>query len=187
MKLNRVLLLAAGAAVLVSAGVFALSPQEKGGPPMPEPSEEHKLLMERVGTWDCAMQMWMGPGDPVETTGVETNRALGAFHVVSDFTSDFMGMPFQGHGVSSWDPAKKKFVSIWTDSTEPSPALMEGSYDAKTRTMTLLGENMMMGQRMKMREVLTLKDADHATFEMFVTGADGKEMKTMQMDYTRRK
>ncbi|MCK6448644.1 MAG: DUF1579 domain-containing protein [Planctomycetes bacterium] len=185
MHFKRLFLLASASVALITATAFAV--RQDDAPQMPEPTAEHKLLMERVGTWDAKMKMWAPDAPPMEATGVEKNRAVGEFHVVSEFTSNMMGMNFEGHGVSSWDPSKKKFFSIWTDSTEPSPLLMEGSYDAKTRTLTLVGENMMMGQRIKMREVVTFKDADHATFEMFVPGPDGKEMKSMQIDYTRKK
>ncbi|MCC6406080.1 MAG: DUF1579 domain-containing protein [Planctomycetes bacterium] len=187
MNLNRSSLVVAACAALLSVGAVAMALNQDGAPPMPEPAPEHKILMERLGTWDCEMQMWMGPGEPQKTTGVETNRAIGGFHVASEFTSDMLGMDFHGIGISSWDPAKKKFISLWADSLEAAPALMEGTYDAKSRTITFVGENMMMGERTKMRQTVVLKDADHAAFEMFITGADGKEMKTLHFDYTRRK
>lgn len=186
MHFKRLLLLATASVALVTTVAYAV--RQDDAPQMPEPTAEHKLLLERVGTWDATMKMWVAPdAPPMEMTGVETNRALGPFHLVSDFKSKFMGEDFEGHGVVSFDPAKQKFINVWTDSSEPSPSIMEGTYDTKTRALTFVGENMMMGQRMKMREVETRKDADHATFEMFVTGADGKEMKMMHMEYTRKK
>jgi len=188
MNLKRLGLAAIGGAVLASAGAFALAAQEEGMPPMPEPSPEHAHVMARVGTWDCAMKMWMGPGDPMEFTGTEVNRALGPFHVLSEFKcDDMMGMPFEGHGVMSWDPVKKKYVSIWVDATEPTPAIAEGTYDEKTKTLTFTGDAMMMGQKMRMRQVVTLKDADHAAFDMFLTAPGAKEMQSMNIEYSRRK
>jgi hypothetical protein len=182
---KRLILALAFCALPISAGAAALALRQEGAP-MPAPSPEHKLLLERVGVWDGQVQMWMGAPEPMKFLGVETNRALGAFHILSSFESEMMGMPFEGHGVLSWDPNKKKFVSLWVDSMEPSPGLLEGTHDAKTNTFTFTGENVMNGQRTKMRELVTVKDADHATFEMFTTGPDGKEAKAMQIDYTRR-
>ncbi|MBI5435380.1 MAG: DUF1579 domain-containing protein [Planctomycetes bacterium] len=187
MNLKRSSLVVAACAALLSVGAVAMTVNQDGAPPRPEPAPEHKLLMERLGTWDCEMQMWMGPGEPERMKGVEKNRALAPFHLVSEFTADMPSMQFEGHGVMSWDPEKKKFVSLWVDVTEASPTWMEGTYDAKTRAFHFTGENMTMGQRLKMRHVLAIKDADHATFDMYVTGADGKESKSMQIDYTRRK
>jgi hypothetical protein len=184
----RKLILALACCALPAAlGAAALAVQEGGMPPQPKPSAEHKILQERVGTWDAVVQFWMGPGEPQKSKGVETNRMLGEFHVLSTFEGDMMGSPFEGHGITSFDPNKKKFISIWVDTMEPTPARMEGTHDAKTHTLTFTGEVVMAGQSTKMREVLTVKDADHGTFEMFSTGPDGKEAKTMQIDYTRRK
>jgi Protein of unknown function (DUF1579) len=185
----RKLILALACCALPAAlGAAALAVQDNGMPPPPKPSPEHKILQERVGTWDAALQMWMGPGEPQKSTGAETNRMLGEFHLLSTFEAkDMMGGPFEGHGILSWDPNKKKFVSIWVDTMEPTPAVMEGTHDAKAHTLTFTGEIMMNGQRAKMRQVATSKDADHATFEMYTTGPDGKEAKMMQIDYTRRK
>lgn len=110
--------------VPVSAVAAAFALQEGGGAPMAAPALEHKLLLERVGVWDAQVQMWMGAPEPMKFLGVETNRALGGFHLLSSFESEMMGTPFEGHGVLSWDPHKKKFVSLWVDSMEGSPALL---------------------------------------------------------------
>jgi hypothetical protein len=38
---------------------------------------------------------------------------------------------------------------------------------------------------MKKRSVITLKDKDHHSMEMFFTGPDGKETKNMEIQYVR--
>ncbi len=38
---------------------------------------------------------------------------------------------------------------------------------------------------MEKRSLITLKDKDHHTMEMFFTGPDGTEMKGMEIQYTR--
>jgi hypothetical protein len=45
----------------------------------------------------------------------------------------------------------------------------------------------MTGKSLPMKEVMTLVDADHHNFEMWMTGPDGKMMKTMEIQYTRKK
>ena len=44
------------------------------------------------------------------------------------------GAPFYGHGTSTWDPAKKKYVGTWTDSMSTGISLGESIYDAVTKT-----------------------------------------------------
>ena len=42
-------------------------------PQMVGPGAEHKLLEQFVGTWNAKVQLWMGPGDPMESTGSMAN------------------------------------------------------------------------------------------------------------------
>lgn len=64
----------------------------------------------------------------------------GRFTVFSRFESEDMGgMPFRGQGIDSYDPHKKKYVSVWTDSWSPMMVTLEGDWDAATRTMTMQG------------------------------------------------
>jgi hypothetical protein len=42
------------------------------------------------------------------------------------------------------------------------------------------------GKMAKWRSVTTVKDDNHFTFEMFLTGSDGEENKMMTMEYTRK-
>ena len=186
MNWKRFGLAALGCTCLISAGAFALEPQDEELA-MPGPEPEHAYLMESVGTWDCTMKMWEGPGEPTMGTGTEVNRSIGGLHVVSDFKSEVMGMPFEGHGITSWDPRKQKYISIWVDSFEPTPAILEGTYDEATKTMTFSGEGQMMGETMRMREVITAPDADHRVFKMYITPPGAAEMLSMQFEYTRRK
>jgi hypothetical protein len=65
---------------------------------------------------------------------------------------------------------------------------MEGTHDPKTKTTTLTGDGYdQQGNKVKMRELIIHKDANTVVFEMYQTGADGKEGKVMAMTYTRRK
>jgi hypothetical protein len=65
---------------------------------------------------------------------------------------------------------------------------LEGTYDEKTKTMTMVGESRGPdGKPTKHRLTSTHKDKDHHSFEMFVVGADGKETSMMTIEYTRKK
>ena len=62
------------------------------------------------------------PGAPVQKSKAVEVDTLGCsgLCLITDVKGDMMGMPFEGHGVSTWDPAKKKYVGSWTmkDGTE---------------------------------------------------------------------
>src|SRR5262245_43634678 len=93
----------------------AAAPQ--GMPPLPKPGPEHELLKQSLGTWNASVESWMAPGAPPSVSkGTETNVLTGGgMWLVTDFKSEFMSMPFTGHGVMGYDPGKKKYVSTWVD------------------------------------------------------------------------
>ena len=65
--------------------------------------------------------------------------------------------------------------------------MSEGTYDPATKTFTYTAEEEMMpGMKTKVREVIKLVDNNHHTLEWF-EDRGGKEVKTMQIDYTRKK
>jgi hypothetical protein len=99
-----------------------------------------------------------------------------------------MGMPFQGHGVTTWDPVTKKYVGSWVDSMSQGMATTEATYDPATKKMeSWMQARDMTGQLAKMRSVDEHPDADHKTMTMFMNGPDGKEAQGMKISYTRRK
>src|SRR5688572_605837 len=128
------------AALLTGSPVGAQDKKEgaPGGAPPSAKTKEHDVLRQLEGTWDCTIKASWEPGKPPAVSkGTETNRLIGnGLWLVSDFTGDMMGQPFQGHGIYGYDPSKKKYTGVWVDSMEAKLGVMEGTYDAKTRTLT---------------------------------------------------
>jgi hypothetical protein len=154
----------------------------------PQPTAEHQKLAAEAGTWDAVMEMPGEDGKPITSKGVsERKMALGGFWLIDDFSATMMGMPFQGHGLTGYDPVKGKYVQSWSDSTSPMLMVMEGSYDKTGKVMTMTGMGPGMdGKPVQYRHVSTWKDANSMLFEMFVIGADGSEMPMLKVTYTRR-
>ncbi len=158
------------------------APQEMGM--MGKPTEHHAHLKAQEGVWDATVS-GMGP----ESKGTETNTmACGGLWLVSDFKGDVMGMPFSGHGITGYDPAKAKYVGTWVDSMTTSLLVMEGTCDKSGKVMTMMGEGPdMMGKMVKMKMVTEMKDADTRVFTVHMPGPDGKEAPSMTITYRRRK
>lgn len=153
-------------------------------PPMPKPTPEHQVLLQSVGTWDATIEMPGEDGKPVTSKGVsEIKAGPGGFWTVDDMKAEMMGMPFTGHGVTGYDPGKGKYVATWVDSFSPSLLVMEGTYDKKTKALTMTAESPMG----TMKTVSTHKDADTMVFEMYMVGDDGSEQKQMTITYKRQK
>ena len=168
--------------------------QEGGGPPVPKPTEEHKVLAEEVGTWDAVIKTFMGGPDaePMVSKGVETNAMMtGGLWLLSKFEGEFGGMKFEGRGQFGYDADKKKYVGTWVDSMAPTISLLEGTYDAKTKTMTYEGEGVEPPGNTKytMKMVTTTRDDGTRVFTLYVKSdrTGGKEAKVMEITYTKRK
>lgn len=135
------------------------------------------------------MSMAGEDGKAMQSKGVSVVKlACGGFWLFDDFSlPDFMGGPFSGHGVTGYDPAKDKYVGTWVDSMTTSIMSIEGSYDKAGKVLTMTGMGTGQdGKPTKNRLVTTWNTADSFVFEMFVTGADGKEASIMTITYTRR-
>ena len=68
-------------------------------------------------------------------------------------------MAFEGRGQFGYDPAKKKYVGTWIDSMSPTLRVLEGTYDAKTKTLTYKGDGVcpIDGSKLLQRMVTTTK------------------------------
>lgn len=165
------------ALLIVGSSLTAQEPQK--------PGEEHKKLYELVGTWDCVMKM---PGAE-DSKGVAVyRRTLDGMWVQTDFEGEYGGEKFHGKGFDSYDAGKKKYVSVWLDSTTGSPSVFEGNYDADGKTMTMLSHSTAPdGTAMTLKSVTTHADAGHMTFTMYVVAEDKTESEMMSIAYTRRK
>jgi hypothetical protein len=151
------------------------------------PGPMHEMLAHRIGEWKAEVTMWMDPTQPPEVSEAKTvtESILGGRYFKSTHTGNMMGMPFEGYELSGYDNVKKKFFSIWLDNMGTGFMTSEGTYDESSKTLTLTGQmTEPMGATMNVREVIMTPDNDNSTFEMFVEQG-GKEMKTMEIKYTR--
>jgi hypothetical protein len=160
--------------------------KEFGGMAIPEPTAEHKWLADGVGTFKAVGKMMQEDGTWMQMTGVQTNAMQqGGLWQLTDYKDD-KGM-FVGHGITGYDPAKKKFVGVWVDSMgtalEPSEGTL--SADKKTLTMTVGMTDPKSGKRITMTETVTRKDDKSALMEFMMPGPDGKPMKMMEITYTK--
>ncbi len=163
-------------------------------------NDNHKLLASTAGKWAFTVKMWMN-GDPNSkpeiSKGTATREAMmgGRFVVMS--VEGKMEMPrpdgkmkavtFRGHGTDGYDNAKQKFVSTWFDNMSTGIMMSEGTYDPATKSLTYTGEmEPLPGMKQQVKEVLSFPDKDHMKLDWF-ENRGGQEVKTMEIDYTRKK
>jgi hypothetical protein len=182
----------ARAAFPLTLGMLLLVTPAAAGQEMalPKPGPEHQLLKQDEGTWDATVEIFAAPGQPpLKSKGVETNTlGCGGLCLISDFKGEMMpGQVFHGHGVTVYDPSKKKYVGSWTDSMSAGLMIAESTYDAASRTFTGWMEGPdMTGKVAKTKSVVEVKDAGTRIFSMYGTGPDGKEGLGMRITYQRK-
>jgi hypothetical protein len=153
------------------------------------PGEPHKLLASLAGSWTTTTKEWMEPGKPpTESTGsAEMKMLLDGRFLQQDYNSVMMGQPYSGIGLSAYDNLRKRYVSTWIDSMGTGIFVMEGTASADGKTITLRGQhNEPGGGVMTHRAIWKIADNNNQTFEMYGTHKHGKEMKMMEITYTRK-
>ncbi len=153
---------------------------------MPQPTEQHRLVLGGVGTWNVDCTYWMGPQE-MKCRAKETVEAVGGFWTVSRFESDFMGMPFVGRCTLGWDGMANEFVGVWVDSMSPHMFAMRGTFDAAKHVLTMKarGPNMQTGEMTDFRMVTTFRDADHFAFDMFMALPGADDVHVFHYEYER--
>jgi hypothetical protein len=166
-----------------AAGVLSVSVGQ-AQPPMPKPGPEHEQLKKLEGAWEASVSFAGG-----SSKGTMTYKmGIGGLWLRSSFKGDFGGMPFEGTGLDTYDPAKKKYIGVWVDSMVTTPLIMEGTYDKDAKTLTMIGEGPGMdGKPAKLKTVTEMKDDDNMVFTMSAPDKDGAYQTMMTITYIRKK
>jgi hypothetical protein len=115
----------------------------------------------------------------------KSHLAYGGLWLITDFENE---TGFGGHGVYGFDVGKQKYTGVWVDPMRTSLTVMEGTYDAAMRTMTMKGETKKPdGSALAWREVTETVDPDTQIFRSFMAGPNGAEFEMMTVTYRRRK
>ncbi|MGS2726424.1 DUF1579 domain-containing protein [Psychroserpens sp. BH13MA-6] len=185
-------LLTTFALLLVICSVTAQSKDEmKALKESMTPSEQHEWLASFNGKWSAKVQMWMDPSQPpsISKATTENEMILDGLYQRSSHKGTMLEMPFHGESIMGYDNIKKKFVSTWIDNFGSGIMMLSGDFDKESKTLILEGSmaDPMTGKDLWVREVLTKISDDEHKFEMFMVTPEGKETKTMEIYYKRKK
>lgn len=154
------------------------------------PGDVHKMMASWDGTWNAEMTMSMPDGTSQKAPGKQVNKTImNGLYQVSTYTSNMMGMPFEGRGTFGYDNHKKIFVSSWIDNMSSGIMNGEGPWDESTKTITIKGK-MMDGENKvekDYRQTMKIVDDNTHILEMYGTGPNGTEVKFFDIKYTRAK
>jgi hypothetical protein len=166
--------------------MFGALPQDP-----PKPGKEHEALKVFEGEWTFAGKFFMDPAQPpMEFNGTETSKmVLGGWYLNSEVKSTMFGAPFEGRWTLTYSVFKKKYQACWIDSMMPHVFTSEGDVDATGKIFSLTGESFEPGtfKPIKERWVMEVKDADNHVMSFYKPGPDGKEIKTGDIVYKKKK
>ena len=157
------------------------------------PSEGHKALEALVGSWTYTGTFWMSPDAPPEImNGTAVNRLMfGGRFLQQEFRGPAMmenQPPFEGMGFTGYDNLRKEYQTIWFDNMNTSMMRGNGKFDTATKTLSDEGDFScpITGETHRWyRSAWTITDVNHTTYRSFSRAPDGKEFKSMEMQYTR--
>lgn len=155
------------------------------------PGKQHQWLAGKAGRWEFTGRFWMEPGKPpTESKGTaERSMILGGRVMGEKVTSPgFMGQTFEGYGLMGYDNVASEFWGTWTDSMSTGVMLSKGSCDEKG-ACTMKGQYVdpITGKARTMRSAARDEGPDREVHEAWDLGPDGKEYKSMELVYTRKK
>ena len=152
------------------------------------PGAQHQALAATAGKYDMLIKGWQAPGaPPTEDKGTATRTmTLGGRVLVEDVSSNMMGMPYNGHGLMGYDNVTGKYWSTWNDTMGTGLMVNEGTCDAKQNCTFTGGWNDPVKKTfVKVRMASRWTNPTTQVFEMYGPGQDGKEMKMMEITYTK--
>jgi hypothetical protein len=153
-------------------------------------TENHGLLKFFIGKWDMNVTMWAFPGTPptMSKDATEVTAILGGRFIMAKVSGTMMGQPFEGVQINGYDNVQKKFLTFWIDNSSTTFFLLSGTYDAAKKTWTDTGRwaDPMSGVT-PVRAVTRIVGPDEYVYEMYMGLPDGKEFKSMEARYVRKK
>ena len=153
------------------------------------PGEPHKQFESLAGSWTTQTKEWMEPGKPpTEASGsADMKMLLGGRYLQQEFTSEMMGQPYTGMGITGYDNLHKRYVTTWIDTWGTGIFQMEGTASADGKTITLKGSHPKPGGgKMTHRAVGKIADGNTQTFDMYGAHHGGKETKVLEIIYSRK-
>ncbi len=153
-------------------------------------TDAHEKLRPFAGTFRAEVRMWMGPGDPMASTGTMVNEfELGGRFLRQTYTGDPNDGPFpsfEGRGYWGYNTITKQYEGFWIDNASTMMQTDTGQLDQDARVWSMVGEmtSPQTGESMVKRTVITLEDDDHHLLEMYFDAGDDAS-KAMEIRYAR--
>jgi len=159
---------------------------------MGKPTKNHELIKQFEGTFKSTVKMWMGPGDPMVSTGVMVNTmVLNGLYLQHEYKGDPNPGPFPsfaGKGFFGFNKRTNQFEGLWIDTACSWMGVEKGQVDGAGKVWTMYEDTTdpMTGKPMKKKSIIKVLDKDRHSMEMFFQQAGQPEHKCMEIQYVRK-
>jgi len=154
------------------------------------PGKQHAELAKSAGNYTLSIRSWDRPGAaPSDESGTATRKmTLDGRVMVEMVQAKMHGQPFSGHGMVGYDNVSGKWWSTWNDSMSTGIMVSTGTCDPTGKTCTFTGSWNDPIKKGPVSARMTTKWTSPTVeiFEMYGPGKDGKEMKMMEITYTKK-
>lgn len=153
------------------------------------PGDPHAQLKKMEGTYDLSIKSWEAPGQPPTVSkGTATRKMMLDGRVLAEsMESQMHGQPYHGHGMSGYDNVSNKHWNTWNDSMSTGVMVAEGDCTPQGACTFIGGWNDAITKKKTIsRMTARWTSPSVEVFEMYAPGPDGKEMKMMEITYTKR-
>ena len=154
------------------------------------PGPQHQALAAMAGEYTLKIKSWHEAGAPPTEEGGTARRSmtLDGRVLLEEIASTMMGTPFTGRGMMGFDNVTGKYWSTWNDSMSTGIMLNEGTCDATGKSCTFTGSWNDPIKKGPVKARMTTKWTSPMVeiFEMYGPGKDGREMKMMEITYTKK-
>lgn len=155
------------------------------------PGDMHKWMARTSGTWTADVNSYTADvAVPITSTATSTYKMLyNGLYQVNEFKGTMNGVPYEGQSILAYDNGKKQFVNIVLDNSGSGIGYYTGTYDDKTKVLTLRGNQFdpLTQKDIPVRQEIRFLNDDAQTITFFAPGTNGKEYKMMDIKLTRNK
>ncbi|MDJ0975185.1 MAG: DUF1579 domain-containing protein [Planctomycetota bacterium] len=151
------------------------------------PGKHHEYIKAMEGEWTTDGTFYM-QGQAVKSKGTSSNKMInGGRFLLVHYNAPFAGMPFEGRAIIGHNNFKKQFESLWIDTFGSGMDIKTGSCSEDGKTITFKGEWEFKWGTYPVRQEFKILSADQHKLTSWSTQPDGKELKEMEIIYTRKK
>lgn len=160
-------------------------------PGPPQPDHHHQLLHRFEGTFRSEVKIYMGPGEPMISTGTMINKIeLGGLYLSQAYCGDKVDGPFPnfcGHGFWGYNQTLGKFEGFWIDNASTTMQIEYGQVDSSGDCWEMHSEFIPAANQpaMRKRSVIKWIDRDHHQMQTWIQPPQADEFLTMEIAYKR--